>query len=399
MEKLTKEESDRLQLPWDLVSATQKRIKIWKLEMTDNAEMELERGEQFYLEHTPRNGDVPGEVPEDDMRSRIQQMLMSSGGGGGGAGVDPQFQREVQSQLSQMANMMGALQQQQESMGQGFMRRQTELEGSIKWQLEQMMELQQHNSGSEQMFAQISERTEQAMDMLGRSVVGKMEGLLAAQQRNQAESESGMLQKINQMMQKQSEASSDTFANTLQAKFDMSQAQQLRQQTDFGDNMMATLENIGQKIGLSSKSVEEASEMSRGMQSRMDDLSSRQLKQLEDNLRRRLEENMENVASRFERSVQNVRNGVQGDVQALANGNSLVAETVRTTSDTQMEGLADLRRLSMMVLEQSSAALEKTQGGFGKIDVLQGTVDSGLGRVLEKLGVSGAGEGSWRNMT
>ena len=56
MEKLTKEESDRLQLPYDLVSATQKRIKIWKLEMTDNAEMELERGEQYYLENTPRNG-------------------------------------------------------------------------------------------------------------------------------------------------------------------------------------------------------------------------------------------------------------------------------------------------------------------------------------------------------
>eukprot|EP00972_Heterocapsa_arctica_P058671 8650737-Heterocapsa_arctica.AAC.1 len=75
----------------------------------------------------------------------------------------------------------------------------------------------------------------------------------------------------------------------------------------------------------------------------MDDLTSRQLKQLEDNIRRKLEENMENVVSRFDKSVQSVRTGVQGDVNALANGNNLVAETVRTTSDTQMEGLADLR--------------------------------------------------------
>ena len=118
MEKLTKEDSDRLQLPWDLVSATQKRIKIWKLEMTDNAEMELERGEQFYLENTPRNGEdgMPGQVPDDDMRSRIQQMLMAGGaatpiGGGGG---DPAILREVQSQMSQMADMMSALQQQQD---------------------------------------------------------------------------------------------------------------------------------------------------------------------------------------------------------------------------------------------------------------------------------------------
>jgi len=391
MEKLTKEESDRLQLPWDLVSATQKRIKIWKLEMTDNAEMELERGEAYYLEHTPRNGDgsVPGEVVEDDVRSRITQMLMSGGGGGGG--VDPQFQREVQSQLSQMGNMLSALQQQQESMGQAFMRRQTELEGSIKWQLEQMTESQQQNSGSEQMFQQMMERTEQAMDVLGRSVVGKMESLLASQQRSQAESDSGMLQKINQMLQKQSEASADSLANTLQSKFDMAQAAQMRHQADFGDNIMGTMEGIAQKIGLSFKTVEEGSEIARGMQSRMDDLTSRQLKQLEDNIRRRLEENMENVVNRFEKSVQSVRAGVQGDVNNLANGNNLVAETVRTTSDTQMEGLADLRRLSMMVLEQSSAALEKTQGGFGKIDVLQGTVDSGFGRVLERMG----GDGSW----
>jgi len=42
----------------------------------------------------------------------------------------------------------------------------------------------------------------------------------------------------------------------------MAQAQQLRQQADFSDNMMATLESIAQKIGLSSKTVEEASEKS-----------------------------------------------------------------------------------------------------------------------------------------
>eukprot|EP00972_Heterocapsa_arctica_P100245 14782595-Heterocapsa_arctica.AAC.1 len=138
-------------------------------------------------------------------------------GGGGGAGVDPQFQRELQSQLAQMANMMSMLQQQQENMGNTFMRRQTEMEGSMKWHFEQMMEQQQHNTSSEQMFTVMSERTEQAIDMLGRSVVGKMEGLVASQMRSQAENESGMLQKINQMMQKQSEASTDALANTLQA--------------------------------------------------------------------------------------------------------------------------------------------------------------------------------------
>eukprot|EP00972_Heterocapsa_arctica_P009617 1417586-Heterocapsa_arctica.AAC.1 len=157
------------------------------------------------------------------------------------------------------------------------------------------MEHQQHNSSSEQMFSQMADRTEQAIDTLGRSVVGKMESLMASQQRSAAENDSGMLQKINQMMQKQSEASADAVANTLQAKFDMTQAQQLRQQADFSDNVMNTMEGIAQKIGLSSQTVEEGSEIARGMQSRMDDLTSRQLKQLEDNIRRRLEENMDSV--------------------------------------------------------------------------------------------------------
>ena len=53
----------------------------------------------------------------------------------------------------------------------------------------------------------------------------------------------------------------DTHKSRSVNKF-MAQAQQLRQQADFSDNMMATLESIAQKIGLSSKTVEEASEKS-----------------------------------------------------------------------------------------------------------------------------------------
>lgn len=41
---------EKLQLPWDLVLSVQKRIRVWKMQMGDFAEQELEKGEQFYHE-------------------------------------------------------------------------------------------------------------------------------------------------------------------------------------------------------------------------------------------------------------------------------------------------------------------------------------------------------------
>mmetsp|Transcript_97614 Transcript_97614/g.252444 ORF Transcript_97614/g.252444 Transcript_97614/m.252444 type:complete len:971 (-) Transcript_97614:397-3309(-) len=49
VEALTKEECEKIQLPFDLVSALQRRVQVWKLEMVDDAEMGLERGEEHYL--------------------------------------------------------------------------------------------------------------------------------------------------------------------------------------------------------------------------------------------------------------------------------------------------------------------------------------------------------------
>jgi len=47
-EKLSEEDCQEMHLPMDLVVAAQKRVKVWKLEMTDVVETELEQGEVFY---------------------------------------------------------------------------------------------------------------------------------------------------------------------------------------------------------------------------------------------------------------------------------------------------------------------------------------------------------------
>jgi len=46
--KLTVESCGQLQLPWDLVCALQQRYKVWALEMVDDAERGLEKGERHY---------------------------------------------------------------------------------------------------------------------------------------------------------------------------------------------------------------------------------------------------------------------------------------------------------------------------------------------------------------
>jgi len=49
VEALTKETSATLQLPWELVSALQRRLRVWKLEMVDDAEVGLDKGEEYYI--------------------------------------------------------------------------------------------------------------------------------------------------------------------------------------------------------------------------------------------------------------------------------------------------------------------------------------------------------------
>mmetsp|Transcript_97615 Transcript_97615/g.252451 ORF Transcript_97615/g.252451 Transcript_97615/m.252451 type:complete len:971 (-) Transcript_97615:397-3309(-) len=72
VEALTKEECEKIQLPFDLVSALQRRVQVWKLEMVDDAEMGLERGEEHYLKKIL---DMPKMEPMD----MGQQRYMPNG--------------------------------------------------------------------------------------------------------------------------------------------------------------------------------------------------------------------------------------------------------------------------------------------------------------------------------
>lgn len=55
LEGLTQHECTKLTLPWDLVAAVQRRLRVWRLEMQDEAELALEQGELHYQMEEPIN--------------------------------------------------------------------------------------------------------------------------------------------------------------------------------------------------------------------------------------------------------------------------------------------------------------------------------------------------------
>jgi len=68
-EKLNKEKCEKLSLPFDLVQALQRRVNVWKMNLVDEAEMELEKGEDHYIRKfmDMPHGDMHMQMPMPNM--------------------------------------------------------------------------------------------------------------------------------------------------------------------------------------------------------------------------------------------------------------------------------------------------------------------------------------------
>eukprot|EP00928_Gymnodinium_smaydae_P029911 TRINITY_DN2238_c0_g2_i1.p1 TRINITY_DN2238_c0_g2~~TRINITY_DN2238_c0_g2_i1.p1 ORF type:complete len:574 (+),score=87.10 TRINITY_DN2238_c0_g2_i1:79-1800(+) len=72
VEKLSYSECKEKLLPWDIIKALQKRLRVWHLESHDTAEVDLEIGESFYFKQTDLGeddstslgDDIPGSLPQ-----------------------------------------------------------------------------------------------------------------------------------------------------------------------------------------------------------------------------------------------------------------------------------------------------------------------------------------------
>lgn len=79
VEVLTKEQCAALSLPFDLVSALQKRLRVWKLEMVDDAEVGLEAGEEHYLKKILDMPRMEAEAQEPQHLPNMMPNMMPNG--------------------------------------------------------------------------------------------------------------------------------------------------------------------------------------------------------------------------------------------------------------------------------------------------------------------------------
>jgi len=98
VEVLNQVKCETLSLPWELVTALQKRVNVWKMDMVDDADLKLERGEEFYLkkflenpaikDHSIYGADqaMPNMIPYGQQEYHMQ-MKGESALGGGGVGI------------------------------------------------------------------------------------------------------------------------------------------------------------------------------------------------------------------------------------------------------------------------------------------------------------------------
>ncbi|CAE8620256.1 unnamed protein product [Polarella glacialis] len=118
VEHFTKEECDKLKIPWDLISAVQKRLKVWKLEMTDDAEQALERGEAHYQQESTVQLSAVAEKLQGHYENQNQNSASGSTTpvtGGGGTSVMHVNADAIQTaRLDRLEELMSFMQQQNE---------------------------------------------------------------------------------------------------------------------------------------------------------------------------------------------------------------------------------------------------------------------------------------------
>jgi len=73
VEVLDQEQCQEMTLPWELVSALQRRLKVWKLELVDDAEVGLDKGEEYWIK---KGMDMPDMEPHDAHQQGMHSYMM-----------------------------------------------------------------------------------------------------------------------------------------------------------------------------------------------------------------------------------------------------------------------------------------------------------------------------------
>lgn len=383
IEPWTKEQVESKNLPWDLISAMQKRYRVWKLEMQDNTELALEKGEEHY-------GELPGHEGQEmlnvvaakldgmpGMASERSGAVTPGGVTPGGFPRSPSGQNELMmtmgaemgGRVARVEDTLGAIYEKMDQLANATLRQQAEMEANFGRRMEQaVMQAMQATRRAQE--TEVEGGLKQRMEELVAGAQGRIEG--------HVEKLLGSLQQqVRELQAAQGRAN------------DLQKAAQAESDSGLARRMEVEISRVRDEIVKVSESTRGAFDaIAKEMRTQAESSSantSRRLDDAERNVGRRVEEVSSKAAERAERQLESLRAALQADSATAMSRTDLLGETLRDQGQANKEGVADLRHMVMMLLKQLNGTQERSQGNAGLLMELRGALDNGVERILSRV--------------
>ncbi|CAK9074617.1 unnamed protein product [Durusdinium trenchii] len=351
LECLSQDECLKLQLPWDLVAAVQKRLRVWKLEMQDEAELALEQGELHYQMEEPVNPlknstlvdklhavqaagqeshpqvqyapPLPGMVADDSRIQRIEEALTAM------QQQNEFFQTEILKRLSeqpspshQVSSPSGSLKQTIEMTVQATLKNK-DMESFVEHRIEELI-----------CAAQV--RIEQAADKVS-------EGLRA-----QAREVQGTIERARE--------SESTFI----AKMD--------------EKLQLAVEEVTRSAETSRRNLSDFLKEARVTNEARND--TRRQEDFERAIARKFEETNARILEKQDRVAEFLRGAIQNDMNTVMSRSDMVVDVVKENGAMVKESLGDLKRLNINILDVANSNQEMMQQSLHRSSDLRSMVES-----------------------
>eukprot|EP00930_Biecheleria_cincta_P031914 TRINITY_DN22130_c0_g1_i1.p1 TRINITY_DN22130_c0_g1~~TRINITY_DN22130_c0_g1_i1.p1 ORF type:complete len:768 (-),score=143.28 TRINITY_DN22130_c0_g1_i1:146-2449(-) len=357
LEKLTVEDCEKKQLPADLVSAVQKRMKVWRLEMQDMAELALEQGEMHYALEEP--------VKMQAVAERLQGLGGQPSGtttpslpGQMGAPLPPAELHSAQSaQLGRLEDMMISMQQQNE-----------------QFQMEMRHKLQDSSMQTNQVtLSRIVEAAiTQAMQARARMQEQEMEGSMKQR-----------MEEIVSLARDRLDQSIEIATASLrsQAKdFQESVAREAKTLSGLDDRLRKAADEISKVTETSRRTIQDASkELASGP------TGNRRHEDLEQNIAQKLDSQISRVCDRTDRVADQLRSAIQTDMTTIINRTDMVSDVVKENCHTIKDTIADLRRIAIGLVDTSNGTQDTMVQVGGRLQELRGALDASIDRVMTNI--------------
>jgi len=354
LEKLTPDECAAKQLPADLVSAVQKRLKVWRLEMQDMAELALEQGEMHYASA------MEEPVKMQAVSDRLHSLVQGSSGTAtpmlpGQMGAE--LNADQAAQISRLEDMMISMQQQQEM-----------------FQMEMRQKMQ--DSSMQMSPSALSNAMQSAIT----------QAMQAQARMQEQEVEGGLRQRMEEII--------SLSKDRLDQSIEIATSALRSQAKDFQESVAREAQVIGgldDRLRKASDEISKAAESSkRTLQDFTKELKgsgdpNRKHEELERSLSRKIDDQTSRICDRSDRIAEHLRSSIQTDMTTVINRTDMVSEVIKESSHTIKENITDLRRITMGMMDNFTGTQDTVVQVGGRVQELRGALDASIDRVLTNI--------------